>query len=145
MTNPRVPRWFASPRYPLYLLVAFFVWFALWAYKPPHPKDFVLEHALTAAFIALLVWNHRHFRLSNLSYTCIFVFMCLHVVGGHYTYAEVPYEQWLTSLGNVLHVTLSPRELFGFERNQYDRLVHFSFGFLMAYPVREIFVRVARV
>jgi putative membrane protein len=68
--------------------------------------------------------------MSNLSYTLIFIFMVLHTIGSKYTYAEVPFGFFL-------------QELFGFTRNHYDRIVHFSFGFLFAYPVREIFLRVA--
>ena len=58
--------------------------------------------------------------------------MCLHVVGSHYTYAEVPF-------GNVL------KDWFNADRNMYDRLVHFSFGLLLAYPIREVFMRLAKV
>ncbi len=57
--------------------------------------------------------------------------MIMHVIGSHYTYAEVPFG-WV--LGDWM----------GTERNMYDRLVHFSYGFLLAYPFREIFMRVAK-
>ena len=56
--------------------------------------------------------------------------MILHVVGSHYTYAEVPFGYFL-------------KNVFGSSRNMYDRLVHFSFGFLLAYPIREVFMRLA--
>ena len=106
----------------------------------------MLEHVFTVAFVIFLCWNHTRFRLSNLSYTMIFVFMCLHVVGAHYTYSEVPYEGWLRWLGRWFGVDdFSMRALFGFERNHYDRLVHLSFGLMMAYPVREVFIRIVRV
>jgi putative membrane protein len=52
-------------------------------------------------------------------------------MGAHYTYAETPLGYWIG-------------ELFGMERNMYDRFVHFSFGFLLAYPMREAFIRIAR-
>jgi putative membrane protein len=62
------------------------------------------------------------------------------VVGSHYTYAEVPYDQWFQSLtGTTIN------ELFGWERNHFDRLVHFSYGLLLAYPIREMFLRVVNV
>jgi putative membrane protein len=77
------------------------------------------------------VLTARYFRLSNLSYTLITVFMLLHVVGSHYTYAEVPFGATL-------------QHGFGSGRNMYDRLVHFSFGLLLVYPLREIFMRVAK-
>jgi putative membrane protein len=135
-----------SPAYPNWLLGIFALWFGVWAIRPPHPGDFLLEHAFTVAFVIFLCWNHTRFRLSNLSYTLIFVFLCLHVVGAHYTYAEVPYEQWLRALGGWFGADdFSLRALFGFERNHYDRLVHFSFGLTMAYPVRELFIRIVQV
>jgi putative membrane protein len=58
--------------------------------------------------------------------------MILHVIGSHYTYAEVPFGYTL-------------QEWFNSSRNMYDRLVHFSFGLLLAYPIRELFLRVAKV
>jgi len=135
-----------SPAYPKWLLGVFAVWFGVWAIGPPHPGDFVLEHIFTVLFVAFLWWNHRRFRLSNLSYTAIFVFMCLHVIGAHYTYSEVPYEEWGRGLASWFGARdFSIQALFGFERNHYDRLVHFCFGLLMAYPVREIFIRIVRV
>jgi putative membrane protein len=121
------------------------LWFGVWAINPWHPDDFILEHILTVVFLGVLVWSYRRFPLSNISYTTIFLFMCLHVVGAHYTYSEVPYKEWATSAGSWVGVEDLGHRLFGAGRNHYDRLVHFSFGLLFAYPVRELFVRVARV
>jgi putative membrane protein len=135
-----------SPAYAKWLLGVFAVWFGVWAIEPWHPDDFVLEHLLTVAFVVFLCWNHRRFRLSNLSYTAIFLFLCLHVVGAHYTYSEVPYDAWFRHVGGWFGIhDASLRSLLGFERNHYDRLVHFAFGLLMAYPVREVFVRIVHV
>jgi putative membrane protein len=78
--------------------------------------------------------------LSRVSYTLIFLFLCLHAVGAHYTYSLVPYDAWVESLTGR---TLS--SLTGWERNHFDRLVHFSYGLLLAYPAREVFLRVANV
>jgi putative membrane protein len=72
--------------------------------------------------------------------TLIFLFLCLHELGAHYTYAEVPYDDWIRSLtGRSLN------EAMGWERNHFDRFVHFCYGLLLAYPIREIFLRVANV
>lgn len=128
---------FFSPRYPLWLLGALTVWFGIWAIKPPHPSDFILEHILTVVFVGLLAWSYRRFRLSSASYTLICAYLCLHIVGAHYTYAEVPYGRWLSALG------LGGEDPASVSRNHYDRFVHFSFGLLLAYPVREIFIRIA--
>lgn len=119
------------------LLLVFVAWWLAWAYRPWHLSDWVLENILTVVFVTVLILTRNKFRLSSLSYTLIFVFMALHTVGAHYTYADVPYEQWTGALG------FSINKFFGFERNHFDRLVHFLFGFLLAYPVREVFMRVA--
>jgi putative membrane protein len=127
-----------NPRYPRVLLGAFILYAAAWGIHPIDRKDWMLENFFTALAVAGLVLTYRRFPLSNISYTLIFVFLCLHTVGSHYTYSLVPYNQWTQRLfGSPLN------EWFGFQRNHYDRLVHFSFGFLLAYPIRELFLRVA--
>jgi putative membrane protein len=72
------------------------------------------------------------------SYTLIFVFLCLHTIGAHYTYSLVPYDEWLTAF-------TGRSGLLGSGRNHFDRLVHFAYGLLLTYPVREVFLRVALV
>lgn len=125
-------------RSPLLLFGLFAVVVILSAIKPIDRKDWLLENALSAVFVAALVLSRRVFPLSILSYTLIFVFLCLHTVGSHYTYSLVPYDRWWSA---VFGKTLS--ETFGVTRNYYDRLVHFSFGLLLAYPTREVFCRIA--
>jgi putative membrane protein len=66
--------------------------------------------------------------------------MCLHQIGAHYTYAEVPYDAWFKGLTGVTF-----NELVGWERNNFDRVIHFLYGLLLAYPIREVFLRVADV
>ncbi len=117
-------------RYPLILLVLFIIsWIAL-SINVNYREDWLLENLLTVPFVIFIAWSYKKFRLSNLSYTLMFVFMTLCVIGSKYTYAEVPFGFWL-------------QEMFDLSRNHYDRIVHFSFGFLMAYPIREIFLRIA--
>ena len=129
---------FRPAAYPKWLLAAFTVlWLAL-AIRPLHFKNWVLEHVLTVLFVAALVVSYRRFRLSNISYTLIGLFLCLHTVGAHYTYSSVPYDRWSAAVfGRGIN------ELFGWERNHFDRAVHFCFGLLLAYPVRELFLRIA--
>jgi putative membrane protein len=115
------------------------VWAAL-AIAPLDRKDWALENALVIFIVPVLVLSRKKLPLSRISYTAIFIFLCLHEVGAHYTYAKVPYDAWFSSLtGSTLN------GLLGLERNHFDRLVHFSFGFLLAYPIREVFLRVADV
>lgn len=118
-------------KYKWFLLVVFFAFWSWAAYKPVFPEDWLLENYLVFIWVPLIIILGRYFKLSNLSYTLITIFMCMHVVGSHYTYAEVPFGFTL-------------QEWFGADRNMYDRLVHFSFGFLLAYPIREVFVRIAK-
>jgi len=128
----------SSHRYPLWLLAAFAAWWGAWGIKPVDRHDWILENVLTVLCVAGLLWTARRFPLSNLSYSLMFVFLCLHTVGSHYTYALVPYDTWFSRLfgRSLSNVT-------GWRRNHFDRLVHFCFGFLLAYPVREVFCRVA--
>jgi putative membrane protein len=115
----------------------FGIWWLVWAYRPWHFGDWVLENVLTVAFVALLWATRNVFRLSNVSYTVLFAFLCFHTVGAHYTYADVPYETWFGVFGIPI------QDWLGFERNHFDRLVHYLFGFLFAYPMREFFMRIA--
>lgn len=125
-------------RGPLVLLALLLVLGILLGIAPNHRQDWLLENALAVAGVAVLVLSARRFPLSRLSYALIFVFLVLHELGAHYTYAEVPYDEWFRALtGRTLN------ERLGWERNHFDRLVHFSYGFLLAYPLRELFVRVA--
>jgi len=127
-------------RYSELLLGAFAVLAGLLAIGPTDRSDWALENALAFAGVAVLVTTRRRFPFSRMSYTLIFVFLCLHEVGAHYTYSLVPYDAWTEALTGR---TFSG--LLGWERNHYDRLVHFAYGLLLAYPIREVFLRVADV
>jgi len=101
------------------------------AIAPLDRSDWVLENVLVILGLGLLVFTYRSFPLSRVSYTCIFIFMMLHTLGSHYTYAKVPYQDWLPFLAGG--------------RNQFDRMVHFLYGLLLAYPIREMFLRIGNV
>lgn len=114
-------RWF------LFLVfLAFWVWAAI---NPVFPHDWLLENYLTFVFVPLVFIAGYYFKLSDTSYTLITIFLILHTIGSHYTYAEVPFGYTL-------------QDWFGSSRNMYDRMVHGSFGLLLAYPLREVFMRV---
>lgn len=126
--------------YLLALGAIFLVLWALLAIAPYDRKDWALENVLVFLIVPFLVLTRKRLPLSRISYTSIFLFLCLHEVGAHYTYAKVPYDEWFRSIaGTPLN------EILGFQRNHFDRLVHFSFGLLLAYPIREVFLRVADV
>lgn len=104
------------------------------------PGTWLLENTPVALGLLFLWSTYGALPLSRISYSLIFLFFCLHETGAHWTYAHVPYDDgWRALFGTGLN------ELLGFERNQFDRLVHFCYGFLLAYPIREIFLRVADV
>ena len=109
--------------------VAVWTWAAI---RPLFREDWWLENYLVFLFFPLILLLAHYFKLSNISYTLITAFGILHVVGSHYTYSLVPFGYTL-------------QRWFGAERNMYDRLVHFSFGLLLAYPIREAFLRIAKV
>jgi putative membrane protein len=111
------------------VVLAVWVWAAI---NPTYRHDWLLENYLVFIFVPVIIFTGRYFRLSSISYGLITLFMIFHVIGSHYTYAEVPFGYAL-------------QEWLGASRNMYDRLVHFSFGLLLAYPIREVFMRITRV
>lgn len=122
--------------YPLKLLGIYVVWWLILAVSPKYREDWLLENVLVFLAIPLLIWGYRHLRLSNRAYTSLFAFLMFHAVGAHYTYAEVPYDQWLNAVGER---TVSG--MLGFERNHYDRLVHFLYGLLVTPAAVELLDR----
>jgi len=113
------------------LAIVYTAWWVAMAISPYDRSDWVLENVLVVLAVGLLVFTYKSFPLSRVSYTCIFVFMMLHTLGSHYTYAKVPYDEWIP--------------FFAGGRNHFDRLVHFLYGLLLAYPIREMFLRIGNV
>jgi putative membrane protein len=130
-------------RHRRYFLILSVLYLALWialAIDPHDRSDWALENALVAlAAIALFV-SYKRLLLSRVSYTLIFMFMCLHAIGAHWTYSLVPYDAAFEAVTGHSFNTLM-----GWERNHYDRFVHLAYGLLLAYPIRELFLRVAEV
>lgn len=87
-------------------------------------NNWVLENLLVFIFLGIFIPTYRKYQFSDVSYVLFTIFLCLHVYGSQYTYAENPVGHWL-------------KEQLGWERNHYDRIVHFASGFLLAYPWRE--------
>ena len=135
-------RWMqiASHRSYLFFLTCLFgVEFIFLAIDPYHRKDWVLENVLVVIFLLALFLSAKKFPFSRISYTLIFIFLAIHEIGSHYTYSEVPYDAWFQSaFGTTFN------ELVGWERNNFDRIVHFLYGLLLAYPIREVYFRVAQ-
>lgn len=89
-----------------------------------------MQHVPTFLAVMLLIAAERNGGLDRIGFTLFVIFLLLHLVGARYLYSYVPYDDWLQA---ILGVRLT--DYFGFARNHYDRLAHFSFGLLLVYPV----------
>lgn len=125
-------------KYLAILAILFAIEFLVLAVSPHDRSDWALENLIAMIFILVIGLSYRPFPLSRISYTLLFIFMCLHEIGAHYTYAKVPYDSFLTARFGI-----SLNEWMGWERNHFDRLIHFLFGLLLAYPIREFYCRIA--
>jgi putative membrane protein len=113
----------------LQTLIAIYAGVWVWAAIAPFDRSaWMLENLLVVATIGCCVWVYRTRPLSDVSSILLTVFMIFHAIGSHYTYSLVPFGDWL-------------KEAAGLERNHYDRIIHFSFGLLLVYPIRELFLR----
>lgn len=90
----------------------------------PDLNNWIIENTLTILALVFLIKTKNKWPFSVISYTLIFIFLCLHVYGSKYTYAENPLGYYI-------------QDVFSLSRNHYDRMVHFGFGFLLAYPLNE--------
>jgi putative membrane protein len=83
--------------------------------------------------VAALWCKRTRPALSRSAWCATLLFLFIHQVGAHYTYPDVPYNAWLL---NVFSLDLNG--LMGWERNQYDRFVHLTYGLLLSVPIREL-------
>jgi putative membrane protein len=115
-----------SRLFPHGLAIAFLVLWAALAVNPVMRDVWWAENIPVMAAFLLLAATYRTFRFSNLAYALMACWLMLHTIGGHYTFANVPFD-FIT-------------DLFGFERNHFDRLGHYSIGFY-AFPIAEFLTR----
>ncbi len=112
-------------RYSITWLVVFaavFVWSAI---APFDRFTWFLEVLPAVIGLAILAWTYNRFRLTPLVYNLVLIHCIILMIGGHYTYAEVPFFD----------------NLLGMERNNYDKLGHFAQGFIPAMIARELLIR----
>ena len=106
-------------------VLAVFLWSG---FTPKDRMTWVLEVFPVIGAVPLLIATRRRFPLTTLAYGLIAVHCCILMVGGRYTYAEVPLFNWI-------------RDAFHQARNNYDRVGHFAQGFVPAIVAREILLR----
>lgn len=123
---------FRSNRFLHWMCVLGALAIAVSAYRPERVFDFFLENATASVFMIALAITYRRLPLSDLSYALLLAYLCLHEWGAHYKYSDVPLGEWM-------------KPWLGTQRNNYDRVVHFAFGFLLCYPFQEMFTRAVGV
>jgi putative membrane protein len=111
---------------PHVLLAAYVALFTVCAIDPYDRATWWAENIPIVLIVVALVVTYRRFRFTNLAYVLMSVLVYLHTIGGHYTFERVPFG----------FVT----DLFGFERNHYDRIAHVSVGFY-GYAIAELLHR----
>ena len=107
------------------------IYFAVLVWSAANPHDtftWFLEVLPALIGFVILALSYKSFPLTPLLYTLILIHMIILMVGGHYTYAEVPLFDWI-------------KETFDQSRNNYDKVGHFAQGFIPAILAREILIR----
>jgi len=117
-----------SGREPRVLLAVGAIALAISGVAPHDRLTWLLEVAPILIAVPVLIATARRFPLTPLAYRLIFVHALIVMLGGHYTYAEVPLGDWVA-------------DALGLARNPYDRLGHLAQGFVPAIVVREILIR----
>lgn len=113
-----------SERFPHFLLIAYLLLFAVLAFEPYDRATWFVENLTIVLIVGVLVMLYqRGVKFSHTAYVLMSVLIYLHTIGGHYTFERVPFD----------YVT----DFFGFARNHFDRIAHFSVGFY-AYPIVEL-------
>ncbi|MCU7959255.1 MAG: DUF2238 domain-containing protein [gamma proteobacterium symbiont of Bathyaustriella thionipta] len=108
--------------------LVFWVVFIWSAYAPKDLMTWFMEVAPALIAYTLLLWTRKRFPLTPLLYLLILLHAIILMVGGHYTYAEVPLFDWLAQIS-------------GGERNNFDKLGHLAQGFVPAMVARELLLR----
>ncbi|HEX4847509.1 MAG TPA: DUF2238 domain-containing protein, partial [Novosphingobium sp.] len=113
----------------LFALIALAI--PLSAFGARYPENTWLQVGPVALLLPAAWWALRRYPISDAAAGCLAAFVLLHLFAARWSYSFVPYDHWLPGLGSA----------FGFERNMFDRLVHFLFGVLAVLPFAEIATR----
>ncbi len=108
---------------PHILLILYIILFTVLAIHPYDREVWIAENLPIVGIVIILVFTYRYYQFSNTSYILMSFLIFLHTIGGHYTFERVPFD-FITNL-------------FHFQRNNYDRIAHFTVGFY-AYAIAEL-------
>ena len=122
-------------RIPVLLLISYLVLMIALAFNPNDRPTWWAENLPVMVVVAFLVATWPKFRFTNTSYFLMWLFLCVHTIGGHFTFAKVPFE-W----GNQILAMTGFESLFPDGRNNFDRMGHYLVG-VFAYPIAELFYR----
>lgn len=111
------------------LLLWYVGFFLVMGRAPLDPQSWAFSNILPLLFVGVLTISYRQLPFSVASYVLFAMFLTLHTIGSHYTYAQVPFGLWL-------------EDLFELPRNHFDRIVHLCFGLFFAHPLWELFGRI---
>ncbi|MGD8380331.1 MAG: DUF2238 domain-containing protein, partial [Gammaproteobacteria bacterium] len=117
-----------SNREPLVIAVLAFLGLVISGIAPSDRLTWLLEVFPVIVGLVVLAWVYPKFRFTNLAYRLMLVHAAILMLGGHYTYAQVPLGFWM-------------ERTFDFTRNHYDRIGHFAQGFVPAVLTREVLLR----
>lgn len=114
--------------YHMFLLLSLLVIFIWSVINPNDLFTWFLEVFPAVIGVSILIWIYPKFKFTNLVYFLIWIHAIILIIGGHYTYAQMPLFNWI-------------KDVFHLSRNYYDRLGHFAQGFIPAIVIREILLR----
>lgn len=115
-------------KYIYFLLAAFFISLIASIINPKEAFTCFLEVIPAIIGFLILAFTFKKFRFTNFTYTLILIHCIILFIGGHYTYAEVPFFDYI-------------KEVFHQSRNNYDKVGHFAQGLVPAMIIRELFIR----
>ncbi|MGA6100650.1 DUF2238 domain-containing protein [Psychrobacter pocilloporae] len=114
--------------------IAVFIIMVLASIEPLEWSSYLLHQLGTLLFLALIMLGACRYRyVSSRSYVLASLFLLIHIIGARYLYSYVPYNDWTQQLFGI-----RLDELFGWQRNMYDRLVHFSYGLLLFHAMVDV-------
>ncbi len=128
-----------KPKLPVFILVCYAMVFIWGSIAPVNRAVWFAENLPVVLVVILLVATYSRFQFSNTAYFLLGFFLCVHTIGGHYTFEHVPFD-WGNQALSVLQLDF----LFPPERNNFDRVGHFLVG-VFAYPIAEYVLRTQKV